>query len=141
MDDYFFVFKHFDSNSGMINHSMIIGNDIGMAIDEFAEDGAQLIRGYNKANAHTQNASEGPRADKFTSDNAKGLRDPLFEMKRITDQSHNIRAPSFANSSIEWMPTLYRPIEPWWLFCLKIDTRPVCVIVLSSRRTAVCVVE
>jgi hypothetical protein len=23
MDDYFFVFKHFDGNSGMINHSMI----------------------------------------------------------------------------------------------------------------------
>jgi hypothetical protein len=81
MDDYFFVFKHFDGNSGMINHSMIIG----MAVDEFAEDGAQLIRGHNKANAHTQNASEGPRADKFTSDNAKGLRDPLFEVKRITD--------------------------------------------------------
>jgi hypothetical protein len=36
MDDYFFVFKQFDGNSGMVNHSMIIG----MAIDEFAEDGA-----------------------------------------------------------------------------------------------------
>jgi hypothetical protein len=36
----------------MINHSMIIG----MAIDEFAEDGAQLICGHNKANSHTQNA-------------------------------------------------------------------------------------
>jgi hypothetical protein len=73
-------------------------------IDEFAEDGRHLIRGHSKANAHTQNASEGPRADKFTSDNAKGLqlRDPLFEVKRITDHSHNIRrrAPSSANSSI-----------------------------------------
>jgi hypothetical protein len=69
-------------------------------IDEFAEDGRHLIRGHNKANAHTQNESEGQRADKFTSDNAKGLRDPLFEVKRITDHSHNIRAPSSTNSSM-----------------------------------------
>jgi hypothetical protein len=54
-------------------------------IDEFAEDGAQLICSQNKTNAHTQNASEGPRADKFTSDNAKCLHDSC-----ITDHSHNI---------------------------------------------------
>jgi hypothetical protein len=68
----------------------------GLSIDEFTEDGAQLIRSQNKTNAHTQNASERLRADKFTSDNAKakGLRDPLFEVKRITDHSHDIRAPS-----------------------------------------------
>jgi hypothetical protein len=41
-----FLNIHFDGNSGMINHSMIIG----MPIDEFAEDSAQLIRGHNKAN-------------------------------------------------------------------------------------------
>jgi hypothetical protein len=58
-------------------------------IDEFAEDGTQLICSH-ETNAHTQNTSEGQRADKFTSDNAKGLCDPLFEMKRITDHSHNI---------------------------------------------------
>jgi hypothetical protein len=69
-----------------------------MLIDEFADDGAQLIRSQNKTNAHTQNASEGLRADKFTSDNAKGLCDPLFEVKRITaHHSHDIRAPSSAN--------------------------------------------
>jgi hypothetical protein len=33
-------------------------------IDE-VEDGTQLIRSHNKANAHTQNASEGLRADKI----------------------------------------------------------------------------
>jgi hypothetical protein len=69
-------------------------------IDEFTEDGAQLIRSQNKTNAHTQNASEGQRADKFTSDNAKGLHDTLYEVKRITDHSHNIRAQYSANSSI-----------------------------------------
>jgi hypothetical protein len=31
----------------------------------------------------------------------KGLRNPLFEVKRITDNSHNIRAQSSANSSIK----------------------------------------
>jgi hypothetical protein len=79
------------------------GISLGGLIDEFAEDGAPLIR--NKTNAYTQNTSEGTWADKFTSDNAKGLRDPLFEVKHITDHSHNIRAPSSANpnSSIVWL--------------------------------------
>jgi hypothetical protein len=82
-------------------------------VDEFAEYGTQLIRSHNKTNAHTQNASEGPRADKFTSDNAKGLRDPLFEVKHITDHSHNIRAPSSANSSIQLHTRLYSLIHVW----------------------------
>jgi hypothetical protein len=80
---------------------------IKSTIDEFAEDGAQLIHSQNKTNAPTQNAS----ADKFTSDNAKASSpsfglwlsvtgDPLFEVKRTTDHSHNIRAPSSANSSV-----------------------------------------
>jgi hypothetical protein len=73
---------------------------MGKSIDEFAEDGAQLIRSQNKTNAHTQNALEGLKADKFTSDNAEGLRDPLSEVKHITDHSHNIQAPSSTNSSI-----------------------------------------
>jgi hypothetical protein len=37
-----------------------------LVIDEFAEDGAQLIRSQNKTNAHTQNVSEGPMANEFT---------------------------------------------------------------------------
>jgi hypothetical protein len=68
-----------------------------MAIAEFAEDDAPLIRTPNNTNAHTQNASEGsrPRADKFylmKRPPASRLHDPLFQVKRITDHSHNIRA-------------------------------------------------
>jgi hypothetical protein len=66
-----------------------------LSIDEFAEDGAQLIRGHSIDYAHTRNVK---CVDKFTADNAKDRRDPLFEVKRIADHSRNIRAPSSTNS-------------------------------------------
>jgi hypothetical protein len=46
--------------------------------------------------------SECPRADKFTLDNVKGLRVPLFEVKRITDHSHNISGAIF-RELVYWM--------------------------------------
>jgi hypothetical protein len=41
------------------------GMELMKSIDEFVEDGAQLIRSHNKSDAHTQNESEGPRANKL----------------------------------------------------------------------------
>jgi hypothetical protein len=71
-------------------------------IVEFTEDGAQLIRSQNKTNAHIQ--GRGP---------INLLQTSLFEVKRITDHSHNIRAPSSANSS---MAKGHWPVwHPWHL--------------------------